>query len=651
MKTRNLTILLTDIQGFTDKTAHQSRTQMMDMLKKHESIVLPVVEEYKGRLIKTIGDAFLVTFLSPTDAVLCGVAIQDRLFEYNQSKSPEDRIDVRIAINSGEVSVTDNDIFGDAVNITSRLESIAEAGQVFFTESVYLAMNKREVPSSEVGYRTFKGIPEQIKVYKVLRETPIGGGSFEDSGGEKPMEGEPAPVSPAALEIKVDKSVVSIGESIKIDRSGLQAGQNKITSPLAHDTDTEIINGPRAGLLRRFAALLLDLAICAILCSLLFGGMCRGGSNRQWKPKAEAEAGYESDSDGEQNLNISLTDTDSVHDTADETTVDVEVQEEQVGDVARLIARKAHVNIVLAPGVIGPTTLELEDVPWRKAMMMTLKPHGFAAGWIDEHTIMVGPPEQVADLKPLIAEEPGTGRVVEEEQGDLIDLQMEVETDGRMITAQRIISIDMEDIDIRSGLKMIAKQAGINIVIASEVKGAVSLHFQDKPLREVLNTTIPVNGYDYIWQDHETILVSTPQIIASMKKSQKKEEIKDDIKQAIKHVIKHEAKTRIKKKLKRPNKRRGKTIISVLLWALYGALFIKFQKATPGKKLLKMRVVRFPVCSPVGFWQAGARSGLMWLSFVCALLGFLWAIWEEDKRAWHDLLAGTVVVMDRPDEQ
>jgi class 3 adenylate cyclase len=181
MNAKHLVIMLTDIKGFTSKTSVSSRKETMDLLKKHKELVMPVIEQHKGHLVKTIGDAFLVTFESPTEAVICGVKIQDVLREYNKDKSASDKIEIRIAINSGEVTISDDgDIFGDAVNITSRLESIAEPGEVFFTEAVYLAMNKKEVPSSEIGYRQFKGIPEKIKVYKVLSETPIGESSIKE---------------------------------------------------------------------------------------------------------------------------------------------------------------------------------------------------------------------------------------------------------------------------------------------------------------------------------------------------------------------------------------------------------------------------------------------------------------------------------------
>lgn len=200
MEAHNLTIMLTDIKGFTSKTAGFSRAQTQQLLDRHRELVLPVVLKFGGRLVKTIGDAFLVVYKSPTDAVICGMEVQAALRAYNEGKEPADKIEIRIAINAGEVTVHDDgDIYGDAVNITSRLESIAEAGEVFFTEAVYLAMNKKEVPSSEIGYRQFKGIPEKIKVFRVLREVPVGSQPPGVAPEAAPERGHPAPAAaPAA---------------------------------------------------------------------------------------------------------------------------------------------------------------------------------------------------------------------------------------------------------------------------------------------------------------------------------------------------------------------------------------------------------------------------------------------------------------------
>ena len=235
--TRHLTILLTDIKGFTDKTSHQSRTQIQDLLDKHRELVLPTLEGKGGKLVKTIGDAFLMSFDSPTDAVLAGIKAQEVLAAYNKDRAEGDRIEVRIAINAGEVNIVDGDVFGEPVNITARIEGIADAGEVFFTEAVYLAMNKTEVPSAEVGLLQLKGIPEKVRVYKVKRETPV---------GQNQAHAAPAPSGPRGA-----KAVFAPGEKA-------------VFAP----KETECVITLRMPKLTRRA---IALAIDGLLCSMLVG--------------------------------------------------------------------------------------------------------------------------------------------------------------------------------------------------------------------------------------------------------------------------------------------------------------------------------------------------------------------------------------------
>ena len=170
MKSKVLSVMFTDIEGFTARTAQQSRDELSSLLDKHSKLLKPYFGRFGGKLVKTIGDAFLVTFESPTNAVLCGLAIQDALQKWNSKRSKEEQIMVRVAISSGEVVIKEKDVFGEAVNTASRLEGITNAGEIYFTESVYLAMNKKEVPTSEIGVRRFKGISEPIKIYRVLQD-------------------------------------------------------------------------------------------------------------------------------------------------------------------------------------------------------------------------------------------------------------------------------------------------------------------------------------------------------------------------------------------------------------------------------------------------------------------------------------------------
>jgi class 3 adenylate cyclase len=167
LKTANLAIVFTDIKGFTERTSRQTLEENQRLLQVHNQLLSPLFKAFGGRIVKSIGDAFLVTFESPTQAVLSGIAIQDRLWQHNRTATENERLDVRVAINVGEVRVESNDVFGEPVNIAARVEGLADAGEVFFTEAVYLAMNKAEVPSQEVGAFELKGIPGKIRVFKV----------------------------------------------------------------------------------------------------------------------------------------------------------------------------------------------------------------------------------------------------------------------------------------------------------------------------------------------------------------------------------------------------------------------------------------------------------------------------------------------------
>ena len=170
MATANATVMFTDIRGFTARTSRDTREELEELLQTHEDLLLPVIKHYDGRVVKTIGDAFLVVFESPTNAVLCGVVIQSRLLEFNRSAPETKRIEVRVAINSGEVTLRGDDVFGEPVNICARIEGITEPNEIYFTEATYLTMQKAEVPSSEVGSRRLKGIPEEIKLYRVIQD-------------------------------------------------------------------------------------------------------------------------------------------------------------------------------------------------------------------------------------------------------------------------------------------------------------------------------------------------------------------------------------------------------------------------------------------------------------------------------------------------
>src|SRR3989338_858326 len=104
-KFENLTILFTDIVGYTDITSQSTRDESATMLRDYNRLMLPVISAFGGRRVKSIGDAFLVTFRSPTDGVRCAMALQDTAFEYSRDKTPQTQLRIRVAVNLGEVRV------------------------------------------------------------------------------------------------------------------------------------------------------------------------------------------------------------------------------------------------------------------------------------------------------------------------------------------------------------------------------------------------------------------------------------------------------------------------------------------------------------------------------------------------------------------
>lgn len=168
-KFENLTILFTDIVGYTDITSQSTRDESAAMLRDYNRLMLPVISAFGGRRVKSIGDAFLVTFRSPTDGVRCAMALQDTAFEYNRGRTEGTALHIRASLSLGEVRLDRGDVFGEPVNIAARIEGVTPADEIYFSESVYLAMNKAEVPSEAIGKQTFKGIPEPVSIYRVPR--------------------------------------------------------------------------------------------------------------------------------------------------------------------------------------------------------------------------------------------------------------------------------------------------------------------------------------------------------------------------------------------------------------------------------------------------------------------------------------------------
>ena len=171
MERKTLTILFVDLQGYTSRTASQTRDENDILVQELKSFIGKHTTQYGGVLRKSMGDGFLLTFESPTDAIVCGQEMQSKIEQRNANVLNKDNfIRFRIGISTGEVTLDEGgDVFGDAVNIASRIQGFAEPNDVYISEATYLAMNKAEIHALDLGPKMFKNALKEVRVYKVIK--------------------------------------------------------------------------------------------------------------------------------------------------------------------------------------------------------------------------------------------------------------------------------------------------------------------------------------------------------------------------------------------------------------------------------------------------------------------------------------------------
>ena len=159
-------IMFTDVAGFTRLT-QGDESETIRLLEDQRRLVRPILTSHGGREIKTIGDAFLVEFQSALDAVLCAVTIQQVM--HDQKVARAGTLTLRIGIHVGDVIEGGNDILGDAVNIASRIEPLAEPGGVCITGQVHdQVMAKSDLTFVSLGQKSLKNVNAPIEIYRLV---------------------------------------------------------------------------------------------------------------------------------------------------------------------------------------------------------------------------------------------------------------------------------------------------------------------------------------------------------------------------------------------------------------------------------------------------------------------------------------------------
>jgi formylglycine-generating enzyme required for sulfatase activity/class 3 adenylate cyclase len=162
-------IVAADISGYSrlmeiDEEGTHGRVKRIE-----RDLIEPSIAEHHGRLVKTTGDGFIAIFDSPVEAVRCGIVIQQNMIGRNAALPKHHWIEYRIGVNLGDVIIEATDVYGDGVNVASRLEGIAEPGQVFISGGIYEQIKHKLVCGYEsLGDRKVKNITDPVRVYRVL---------------------------------------------------------------------------------------------------------------------------------------------------------------------------------------------------------------------------------------------------------------------------------------------------------------------------------------------------------------------------------------------------------------------------------------------------------------------------------------------------
>jgi class 3 adenylate cyclase len=164
---RATVIAKTDIVAYTARVTTLPEADLRALQNEHKLFVSTIVAKNGGTIIRGEGDAFWMLFPSVTAAALTAIELHQELRLLQTGKGDAERVAIRIAITLGDVLHHDQDIFGDVVNLTARIEAITPPDEIYLSQAAWLALNKAEVQTSFVNEFILKGMQYPEKVYRI----------------------------------------------------------------------------------------------------------------------------------------------------------------------------------------------------------------------------------------------------------------------------------------------------------------------------------------------------------------------------------------------------------------------------------------------------------------------------------------------------
>ncbi len=164
-------IMFTDIVGYTSLMGNNEE-KAFRILKKNREIQKPIIEQFNGRWIKELGDGVMASFNTVSDSVNAAIRIQ------KESNAVRD-LQLRIGIHLGEVVFENEDVFGDGVNIASRIQAISNPGSIYVSEAIHNNVsNKQGIETRFVKQEILKNVKAPIRIYEVITAHTINSSSI-----------------------------------------------------------------------------------------------------------------------------------------------------------------------------------------------------------------------------------------------------------------------------------------------------------------------------------------------------------------------------------------------------------------------------------------------------------------------------------------
>jgi adenylate cyclase len=161
-------ILATDVAGYSRLMGSNEEATLARLNTLNKGVIEPAIEEFRGRIVKTMGDGLLAEFASAVDAVRAAVKIQRGTRSFNADLPDSEQLRLRIGVNIGDLIYQGSDVFGDGVNIAARLQSIAELDGIFVSQTVRdYVREEASFIFDDLGARSLKNIDRPVRIFRV----------------------------------------------------------------------------------------------------------------------------------------------------------------------------------------------------------------------------------------------------------------------------------------------------------------------------------------------------------------------------------------------------------------------------------------------------------------------------------------------------